>query len=52
MFGGGSLRDNFQVADAGEFGKDFILSAIGEISIVWVTAQVLEWENRDTFLRR
>src|SRR5438876_11463953 len=42
-------RDNLQVADASEFGQDLILNTVGEVGVVWVTAQIVEWENRDAF---
>src|SRR5438552_18075073 len=45
-------RDNLQVADASQLGQNLILNAVGEIGIVWVTAQIVEWENRDAFLQR
>src|SRR6266536_3361937 len=51
VFGGRSPRDNFQVADAGEFGQDFILSAVGEIGVRFIFAQILEGEYRDALLR-
>ena len=38
VFGGGSPRDNFQVADTSEFGQDFILSAVGEIGVIRVVS--------------
>src|SRR5438046_4856885 len=52
VFGCRFSRDNLQVADASEFRQDFILNAVGEVSIVWVTAQIVEWENRDAFVQR
>src|SRR6266487_6113295 len=52
IFGCRFSRDNLQVANASEFGQDLILNAVGEVSIVWVTAQIVEWENRDAFLQR
>src|SRR2546425_11349715 len=45
-------RDNLQVADASELRQNFILNAVGEVSIVWVTTQIVEWENRDAFSQR
>src|SRR6266496_4037987 len=51
VFGCGRTRDHLQIADASEFRQDLILNAIGEVSIVWVTAQIVEWENRDAFLQ-
>src|SRR6266536_2588755 len=45
-------RDNLQVADGSELRQDLILNAVGKVSIVWVTAQIVEWENRDAFLKR
>src|SRR5436190_5582131 len=52
VFGRRFSRDNLQVADASELGQDLILNAVGEIGIVWVTAQIVEWENRYAFLQR
>src|SRR6266516_1564474 len=51
VFGCRFSRDNLQVADASKLGQDLILNAVGEVSIVWVTAQIVEWENRDAFLQ-
>src|SRR5438128_11153541 len=45
-------RDNLQIADASELRQNFILNAVGEVSIVWVTTQIVEWENRDAFSQR
>src|SRR5438874_13391171 len=52
VFGCRFSRDNLQVTDASEFRQDFILNTVREIGIVWVTAQIVEWENRDAFLQR
>src|SRR5439155_20223758 len=52
VFGCRFSRDNLQVADASELGQDLILNAFGEVGIVWITAQIVEWENRDAFLQR
>jgi hypothetical protein len=43
-------RDDLQVADAGEFGQDLALNAVGEIGIVWVTAQIFERQDRDALV--
>src|SRR5262249_55765963 len=51
VFRRGSARDNFQVADASKFGKDFILGTVGEISVPLVFAEILEWEHCDTLQR-
>src|SRR5213592_1860651 len=51
VFGCRFSRDNLQVADASELGQDLILNAVGKVSVVWVTAQIVEWENRDAFLQ-
>src|SRR6266567_8880443 len=51
VFGCRFSRDNLQVADASELRQDLILNTVGEVSIVWVTAQIVEWENRDAFLQ-
>src|SRR5512132_2616767 len=51
VFGWRFSRDNLQVADASELGQDLILNAVGEVSIVRVTAQIVEWEDRDAFLQ-
>jgi hypothetical protein len=51
VFGCRFSRDNLQVANASELGQDFILNAVGEVGVVWVTAQIVEWENRDAFLQ-
>src|SRR6266487_2525775 len=52
VFGCRFSRDNLQVADACELSQDLILNTVGEVSIVWVTAQIVEWENRDALLQR
>ena len=51
VFGRGSPRDNLQVADASEFGQDFILGAIGEIGVRFIFAQILEGQDRDALMR-
>src|SRR5713101_7430906 len=51
VFGCRFSRDDLQVADASEFGQDLILNAVGEVGVVRVTAQIVEWENRDAFLQ-
>src|SRR6266536_86042 len=52
VFGCRFSRDNLQVADSSELRQDLILNAVGEVGIVWVTAQIVEWENRDAFPQR
>src|SRR6266446_6508849 len=52
VFGCRFSRNNLQVTDASEFRQDLILNAVGEVGIVWVTAQIVEWENRDAFIQR
>src|SRR6266487_2504628 len=52
VFGCRFSRDNLQVADASKLRQDLILNAVGEVSIVWVTAQIVEWQNRDALLQR
>ena len=42
--------DHFQVGDPGEVGENFILHAIGKISVVLVRTQVLKGQDRDRFL--
>ena len=49
VFGCGRARDHLQVADASEFAQDFILNTVREISVRFLFAQILEWENRDAF---
>src|SRR6266487_2742761 len=52
VFGCRFSRDNLQVADGSELRQDLILNTVGEVSIVWVTAQIVEWQNRDALLQR
>src|SRR5438128_11583083 len=51
VFGCRFSRDNLQVANASELRQDFILNAVGEVGIVWVTTQIVEWENCDAILQ-
>src|SRR5262245_24739997 len=51
VFGCRFSRNHLQVADAGALGQDLILNAVGEVSIVWVAAQIIEGENRDAFIQ-
>ena len=51
MLGGGA-RDNFQGPDLGEPRQNLILDAIGEIRIHFISAAILERQNRDGLLRR
>ena len=43
--------DHFQVRDSGEVGEDFILHAVGEISVLFITAEIFERKHCNTFLR-
>ncbi len=47
-----SARDDFQVGDLREPHKNFLLNTVGEIGVVRIGAQILEWQYGDTFLRR
>ena len=50
MLGGGA-RDHFQVSDLGQAGQDFILDAIGEISVSLFRAQVFKGQDGDRLSR-
>src|SRR4051812_49615527 len=45
------MRDNLEIGDLREAGKDFILNAIGEVGVGFVIAQVLEGKDGDTLCR-
>ena len=47
----GRATDHLEVCDLGKIGKNFILHAIGEISVLFAVAQVFEWKNGDTLFR-
>src|SRR2546421_10373343 len=48
---GRGVGDDLKVSDRRQLRQDFILNAIGEVSVVLVAAQVLEWQNGDAFRR-
>src|SRR5947207_13325749 len=42
--------DYFQVGHSGEASQNFILHTIGEVSVLFLVAQILERKNRDALL--
>jgi len=46
-----SAADHFQVGDLREIGKDFILNAVSEVSVLLIRAQALKRQHRDALLR-
>ena len=40
--------DYFQIGDRGQVGQNFVLDAVGEISVLFLVAQVSKWKNGDT----
>src|SRR5436190_19441041 len=41
-----------QLRDLGQPGHNFVLNTFAEISVFWITAQVIERQHRDRFWRR
>src|SRR6266404_1332360 len=46
-----SARDYAQTADLGKGGDNFILNALCEECVLFVRAQIVEWQNSDAFVR-
>ena len=44
-----SPRDDFKVADPRESGQDFLLNAVGKISVRLVFTQIFKRQDRDRF---
>lgn len=44
-------RDHFQIGHFGQAREDFILHAFGEIGVLRVATEIIEWQHRDRFLR-
>ena len=42
--------DHFQIGDFREVRQDFVLHAIGEISVLFIATKIFEWQHRDAFL--
>ena len=44
-------RDHFQIGDLGQPRENLILHAFAEVSVVGIAAEIVEWQNRDRFVR-
>ena len=42
-----SAADDFQVRDLGQVREDFILNSVREIRVLFVVAQIFEWQYRN-----
>ena len=51
VFLGRRARDDLERGNLGEPGKDFVLDAVGKISIRFIVAKVLERQDGDAFFR-
>ena len=47
-----STADDFQIRHLGKVGQDFILHAIGEVSVLFLITQIFEREHGDAFFSR
>src|SRR5437870_9893662 len=44
-------RDDLEITHCRQFRENFVLNAFSKVGVGLVVAQVLEWQNRDAFLR-
>src|SRR5215468_193820 len=47
----GISRNDFQISDLGQPRRNLFVYAFGEIGVIWIGAEIFEWQNCDCLCR-